>query len=150
MRSCPLGAPGSDKPGLCSEAAATEGRNGPAPASWVRAGRPGSSPGPSVHCAAGPCPAALHPLCGPQWPRQMAWRGQQPLQANRSSCRDPAGAMGRTPGNWRKACLAHPCPDCLPVPGPRTQAAWSPAGPSGGPQAGVTPSPGEGAKLLGD
>lgn len=47
--------------------------------------------------------------------------------------------MGRTPGNWRKACLAHPCPDCLPVPGPRTQAAWSPAGPSGGPQAGVTP-----------
>lgn len=39
----PFGTPGSDNPGLCSEAAATAGTNGPAPAGRVWAGRLASS-----------------------------------------------------------------------------------------------------------
>lgn len=54
----------------------------------------------------GPCPAGLHPLCGPQWPRQMARRGQQPLQADRSSCRAPAGLWAGHQGTGPACPLA--------------------------------------------
>ena len=60
-----------------------------------------------------PCPAETHPLCGQQWPRQMARR------AAIAHAVGPCGAVGRRPGNWPKphACThahthAHPTPAC--------------------------------------